>query len=123
MIRRSNEKNVEHKPAPFNGDGDITVRHLLNGQEEMYGKGRVFAHSTLEPGCAIGYHVHENESETYYFYSGKGELNDNGTIVTAVSYTHLDVYKRQSPGGAYSGYAGDEMHHLCAGQGARAEHR
>ena len=82
MIRRSNEKNVEHKPAPFNGDGDITVRHLLNGQEEMYGKGRVFAHSTLEPGCAIGYHVHENESETYYFYSGKGELNDNGTIVT-----------------------------------------
>ena len=82
MVRRSNEKNVEHKPAPFNGVGDITVRHLLNGPEEMYDKGHVFAHSTLEPGCAIGYHVHENEAEIYYFYSGKGELNDNGTITT-----------------------------------------
>jgi mannose-6-phosphate isomerase-like protein (cupin superfamily) len=81
MVRKSNEKNVEHKPAPFQGVGDITVRHLLNGAPEMYEKGRAFCHSTLEPGCAIGYHVHDKESETYYIYSGQGELNDNGTIV------------------------------------------
>ena len=91
MVRRSNEKHVEHKPAPFNGVGDITVRHLLNGPEELYEKGRVFAHSTLEPGCGIGYHVHENEAEIYYIYSGTGELNDNGTITTVsagdVSFT------------------------------------
>lgn len=81
MIRKSNEKNTEHKPAPFGGIGDITVRHLLAGPEEMYEKGRVFAHSTLEPGCGIGYHVHEKESETYYIYSGEGEFNDNGKVI------------------------------------------
>jgi len=81
MVRRSNEKNVEFKPAPFGGVGDITVRHLVSGPAEMYEKGRVFAHSTLEPGCGIGYHVHENESEIYYIYSGSGEMDDNGTVV------------------------------------------
>ncbi len=81
MVRKANQKQVEHKPAPFNGTGDITVRHLLNGPEEMYDRGRVFAHSTLAPGCAIGYHVHTNESETYYIYSGSGEFNDNGAAV------------------------------------------
>ena len=81
MIRKNDQKQVEHKPAPFDGTGDITVRHLLKGSEEKYGKRRVIAHSTLPPGCAIGYHTHTNESETYYIYSGSGEFNDNGTVV------------------------------------------
>ena len=29
-------------------------------------------------GCTLGYHVHHNESETYYIISGQGEYNDNG---------------------------------------------
>ncbi len=78
MIRTKDELNKERKPAPFNGVGEITVRSLLNGPEELYEKGRVFAHSTLYPGSAIGYHVHKGESETYYILSGKGKLNDNG---------------------------------------------
>lgn len=82
MVRRSNEQTIEHKPAPFNGTGDITVRHLISGPAELYDKGRVFAHSTLEPGCAIGYHVHEKEAELYYIYSGTGEFSDNGAITT-----------------------------------------
>lgn len=81
MIRRNEEKRVEHKAAPFEGIGDITVRHLLNSPEEMYQKGRVFAHSTLQPGCGLGYHVHTDESETYYIYSGVGEFNHNGTLI------------------------------------------
>ncbi|HBK68089.1 MAG TPA: cupin domain-containing protein [Firmicutes bacterium] len=48
----------------------------------MYGKGRAFTHCTLQPGCSIGFHLHENESETYYIYSGTGEFNDNGVIST-----------------------------------------
>jgi mannose-6-phosphate isomerase-like protein (cupin superfamily) len=82
MIRRNDEKVVETKENLFQGDGSVTVRSLLNNPDEMYGKGRVFAHSTLQPGCSIGYHVHNNESETYYIYSGTGEFNDNGTITT-----------------------------------------
>ncbi|HBL35389.1 MAG TPA: cupin domain-containing protein [Firmicutes bacterium] len=82
MIRRSNERTVEVKESPFQGEGKITVRNLLNGPEEMYNKGRAFAHNTLAPGCSLGFHIHKNESETYYIYSGTGEFNDNGTITT-----------------------------------------
>ncbi len=82
MIRRNQEKKVEIKQHPFDGDGQITIRSLLNGEAEMYAKGRVFAHTTVQPGCSIGYHTHTNESETYYILSGTAEFNDNGTPVT-----------------------------------------
>ncbi len=91
MVRKSNQKKVVRKPAPFNGIGEITVRNLLNGPDEMGGKGRVFGHTTVYPGSAIGYHVHQGDSETYYILSGTGKYNDNGVITTVeagdVTYT------------------------------------
>ncbi len=81
MIRKSGEKETVRKPAPFNGEGEITVRNLLNGPEEMNQKGRVFGHTTIHPGSEIGYHVHNGDSETYYILSGHGLYNDNGTMV------------------------------------------
>lgn len=91
MVRKSEEKQVVTKPAPFNGVGEITVRSLLNGPEEMSQKGRVFGHTTVYPGAAIGYHVHHGDSETYYILSGTGRYNDNGTMTTVtagdVTYT------------------------------------
>lgn len=81
MIRKSEEKISIRKPAPFNGTGEITVRNLLNGPEEMSQKGRVFGHTTVYPGSAIGYHIHTGDSETYYILSGHGSYNDNGTMV------------------------------------------
>ena len=81
MIRRSEEKQSVRKPAPFNGVGEITVRSLLNGPEEMSQKGRVFGHTTVYPGSEIGYHIHTGDNETYYSLSGKGLYNDNGTEV------------------------------------------
>ena len=45
----------------------------------MYNKARVFAHTTVYHGSAIGYHVHTNESETYYILKGTARFNDNGT--------------------------------------------
>ena len=82
MIRRSSEKQSVRKPAPFNGIGEITVRSLLNGPEEMENKGRVFGHTTVYPGSKIGLHTHKGDAETYYILSGHGKYNDNGTIVT-----------------------------------------
>ncbi len=82
MIRRSNERNVERPERKFGAPGFITVRHLINSNDELNGKGRVFAHTTVLPGNGIGYHVHEGDTEIYYVYSGKGEYNDNGTITT-----------------------------------------
>ncbi len=91
MLRKSEDKNTVRKPAPFQGTGEITVRDLLNGPEEMSGKGRVFAHTTVHPGSAIGYHVHQGDSETYYILSGTGRYSDNGTEVMVhagdVTYT------------------------------------
>ena len=81
MIRKSDKKTVQVKEKLFDGEGHVIMRSLLHGTEEMYKKGRVFGHSTLQPGCSIGYHVHNDESETYYFLSGMGEFNDNGDIV------------------------------------------
>ncbi len=85
MIRKSNEKETIRKPSPFNGIGEITVRSLLNGPEEMSQKGRVFAHTTVYPGSEIGYHVHACDSETYYILSGCGRYNDNGQITTVAA--------------------------------------
>lgn len=85
MIRQRDEKNYDRKPSPFDGQGEILVRSLLNGPEEMYQAGRVFGHTTVYPGSAIGYHVHEDESETYYILSGKASYNDNGTVRTVTA--------------------------------------
>lgn len=91
MIRRSDEKSVFVRDNLFDGEGSITVRNILDSPEEMYNKGRVFAHTTLQPGCSIGFHIHEGESETYYIMLGEGEFNDNGVIKTVsagdVTYT------------------------------------
>lgn len=85
MIRRRDEKEYDRKPAPFQGTGEILVRNLLAGAEEMYQAGRVFAHTTVYPGSEIGYHVHQKESETYYILSGTAQYNDNGKEVTLVA--------------------------------------
>ena len=85
MIRRSKDKESITKPAPFNGIGEITVRSLLNGPDEMENKGRVFGHTTVYPGSKIGLHTHKGDAETYYILSGSGKYNDNGTIVDVQS--------------------------------------
>ena len=81
MVRKSEEKIQERCEHKFGAEGYILVRSLLNGPDEMYQKGRVFAHTTIPAGSGIGYHPHNGESETYYIYSGEGEFNDNGTLV------------------------------------------
>ena len=111
MIRKDQEKETIRKPAPFNGVGEITVRSLLNGPEEMSRKGRVFAHTTVHPGAAIGYHVHTGDSETYYILSGTGRYSDNGEIrtVTAGDVTYC------APGEGHSIEAiGDEPVEMIA---------
>ena len=38
---------------------------------------RVFSVLTLIPGASIGYHVHENETELFYFLEGNGRVQDD----------------------------------------------
>ena len=40
-------------------------------------KMRLFSVLTLVPGASIGYHVHENETELFYFLEGNGRVQDD----------------------------------------------
>ncbi len=81
MIRKANERVVNKAEHKFGADGFITVRSLINSDEELNGKGRIFAHTTVAPHSGIGFHKHEGDMEIYYVLSGKANYNDNGTIV------------------------------------------
>lgn len=81
MVRTQNECTIESKVIR-GGNGETIMTKLLSGAEEMNGKGRMFNLMTLKPGRTIGEHTHEGDSEVFYFLSGEGVYNDNGTLVT-----------------------------------------
>lgn len=80
MIRKSSEKKVDRYEHKFGGDGYIVVESLIENDKELNDKGRAFAHTTLNPGCEVGYHIHNGDTEIYYILSGKAQYNDNGII-------------------------------------------
>ena len=79
MIRRKEECRTEYRENMRGGDGTAILTSLIAGPEELNGKGRLFSRITLNPGCSIGYHVHEQDAELFYFLSGIGVYSDNGT--------------------------------------------
>lgn len=81
FIRRNGETAPIYKEM-FGGPGEAEMHRILLGADEMGGKGRLFNHIVLHPGCGFGWHVHDGDSETYYILRGEGEYNDNGTPVT-----------------------------------------
>ena len=82
MVRREEECKVEYREHMREGDGTVKLTHFIEGPQELCDKGRLFSRITLESGCSIGYHVHEHDSELFYFLKGEGIYNDNGTIAT-----------------------------------------
>lgn len=65
----------------FGGEGEVIIEHylderLLNDSVVMYAK------VTLKPGCGLGYHKHEGNSETIVVLQGTALYNDNGTSLT-----------------------------------------
>ncbi len=80
MIRKKNEQTVELKCIQ-NGNGLAEMRKILNSDQELYGKGRLFSHMVLAPGRSVGEHTHHGDHEIYYFLSGSGTYNDNGHYV------------------------------------------
>ena len=63
-----------------NGKGIIRIKDLTD-KEGLYGHGRMFAHIVVDPGCSIGYHDHNHETEFYYILKGEGVFSDNGKEV------------------------------------------
>ena len=64
-----------------------TIRELMRGGKKQVQQTalsaalpermRVFSVMTLIPGASIGYHVHENETELFYFIEGSGRVQDD----------------------------------------------
>ena len=80
MIRKVQDQKIESK-CIRNGIGETEMHLICESVDELYGKGRMFNLMVIEPGNSIGEHAHEGDNEIFYFLSGKGEYNDNGTIV------------------------------------------
>ena len=78
MIKKFRDFKTQVRDNMRGGDGTVVISNFVS-EEEMYNKGRLFGKVVLKPGCSIGYHVHENESELFYIIKGSGVFDDNGT--------------------------------------------
>lgn len=77
MIKRNSEMKVTLRENMRGGDGTVKITDILDAGEYK-GKSRLFGVITLESGCSIGAHVHENEEEVFYIIEGTATYNDNG---------------------------------------------
>jgi len=73
MIYRKCEHVSEARENMRGGDGAAKLTALAPDLPENL---RLFSEIRLDPGCSIGYHVHENETELFYFISGSGVVMD-----------------------------------------------
>ena len=78
MVIRSEEQNKMLREHMRGGDGTV---HQTTLTEALPEKARLFATLTLTPGTSIGYHVHENETELFYFMQGSGEVQDDNQVI------------------------------------------
>ncbi len=82
FVRRKEDRESFVSPNFKGGSGSLKGLRILNGPDEMLGKGRVFSVNTLSKFDEIGWHVHEGDAEIYLVLSGEGQYSDNGNIVT-----------------------------------------
>ena len=78
MVRRRDDQAVAVNENMRGGNGAITIITIAS-KDEMYEKGRLFAHLVIKKDCSIGWHIHEDEMEAFYILKGKAWYNDNGT--------------------------------------------
>ena len=79
MVINRSEMKVDVMEKMRGGEGSATITYLLDGSKEK--NARLFAEVTLNPGCSIGYHKHDSETEYYFIISGTGTVNDDGKEV------------------------------------------
>lgn len=78
MIYRSADHPVDVRKEMRGGPGEAVLTDLLDKKPAHM---RLFSTITLKPGCGIGYHVHENETELFYLISGRGLFRDDENTV------------------------------------------
>lgn len=81
MLFHADQKRTEVKTNMRGGDGTVRLDAFME-TSKLPVHYRLFSELTIEPGCSIGRHVHEGESEIFYVLEGQGVLDDNGTART-----------------------------------------
>ena len=79
MVIQRDKMITEIKEKMRGGEGSTAFVHLVDCENEK--NIRMLAELTLQPGCSIGSHSHETETEYYIILSGSGTVNDNGSDV------------------------------------------
>ena len=74
MITRKEQQAQSVREFMRGGKKQVQLTQLSAGLPE---KMRMFNLLTLVPGASIGYHVHENETEMFYFLEGNGRVQDD----------------------------------------------
>ena len=74
MITFKKDQAASTRDQMRGGTGTV---HLTALSAELPKNVRLFSTLTLAPGTSIGYHVHENETEMFYFVSGKARVRDD----------------------------------------------
>ena len=81
MVRRP---EITIKKDVMGGKGIIEYYHI-HSTEEMDGHGLAYDKMVLKPHSILGYHVHTEDKESYYFVSGHGVFTEkNGEVRTEV---------------------------------------
>ena len=78
MITRNDQQNHFIREFMRGGKKHVELTEL---SAQLPEKMRMFNVLTLIPGASIGYHVHENETELFYFMEGNGRVQDDDTFV------------------------------------------
>ena len=81
MIKKFKDFSPELRENMRGGDGVVEVTGFVT-PEELNNKGRLFGKIVLKPGCGIGFHVHETDSELFYIVKGTAVYDDNGEKTT-----------------------------------------
>ena len=74
MITRNDQQS--HSVREFMRGGKKQVE-LTELSQSLPGNLRLFSILRLIPGASIGYHIHENETEMFYFLEGHGRVRDD----------------------------------------------
>jgi quercetin dioxygenase-like cupin family protein len=80
MIIQRSEMKTEVKEKMRDGEGATHFTYLVDGDKIPHA--RMMAEIVLLPGCSIGDHVHDKETEYYIILRGTGTVNDNGVTKT-----------------------------------------
>lgn len=75
MIARSNEHELNLREHMRGGAGTAQLYALM---PKLPANLRLFSRIELAPGCSLGYHEHNKETELFYFIEGHGRVCDDG---------------------------------------------